>query len=313
VSYDIPDEIKYREKIVFGLDFRQLGYACVFGLLAFFSYNLPLTGQAKLILPAFFGILGAGFIIFKLEETVSDLWHFYTGIRKADSKSARSQGLMGVRAIENSEVELMDGSLRAILQVEPINFSLLDSGQKTAFVSNYREFLNHLSAPIQILVRTEKSDAEEAFRQMQEKMEGADRKTAALFLDFFEYESKFLAEHMVRSRRYYFIVTQQRYGMTGQLNEETRSHLEQRTKIIQEKLAACGLRSERLDTAALLRFFSIYSMHDYWEVKNKGPEKEVKQCSDTRKRKSRKSKKKGKRKQKKMEKGRKNKRKRKSR
>ncbi|MEM2138173.1 MAG: hypothetical protein QW568_03740 [Candidatus Anstonellaceae archaeon] len=304
MSYDIPDEIKYREKIVFGLDLRQLGYACVFGLLAFFSYNLPLTGQAKLILPAFFSILGTGFILLNLEEIASDLWYYYTGVRKADSKSPRAQRLMGVRAIENSEVELMDGSLRAILQVEPINFSLLDAGQKAAFVSNYREFLNHLAAPIQILVRTENSDAEEVFRQMQEKMEGTDRKTAALFQDFFDYESKFLAEHMVRSRRYYVIVTQQHQGMMGKPSEEDRSQLEQRTKIIQEKLAACGLRSERLDTAALLSFFSIYSMHDYWEVKNEEPGKEVKQCCDTRRRKNRKSKKKGKRKQKKMKKSR---------
>jgi len=34
MSYDIPDEVKYREKIVFGLDLKQLGYLCLFGFAA---------------------------------------------------------------------------------------------------------------------------------------------------------------------------------------------------------------------------------------------------------------------------------------
>jgi len=37
MSYDIPDEIKYREKIVFWLDLRQLCYLCAFEPFAFLS------------------------------------------------------------------------------------------------------------------------------------------------------------------------------------------------------------------------------------------------------------------------------------
>ena len=85
MSYDIPDEVKYREKIVFGLDIRQLCYFCLFAMLAFFSYNLPLEGQEKLVSPFFFSIAGAGFILLNLEEKVMDICHFYSGVRKATS------------------------------------------------------------------------------------------------------------------------------------------------------------------------------------------------------------------------------------
>jgi len=263
VSYDIPDEVKYREKIVFGLDLRQLLYSCLFGILAYLSYSLPLEGQAKLVLPSTLCIIGVGFAFLNLEEKALDLAHYYLGVQKAGNFEPQAQKLVGIRSIENNQITLMDGSLRAILQVEPINFSLLDEGQKAAFVSNYREFLNHLPTPVQILVRTEKSDAEEVFKRMQENMEGASREVTALFRDFFDFESEFLDKQSLRKRKYYLIVAQPA-GSQGQ------SQLEQRAKIMQEKLASCGLRSEMLGTERLLRFFSTYSIHGYWEESNGG-------------------------------------------
>jgi len=268
VSYDIPDEIKYREKIVFGLDLKQLCYFSVFTVLAFLSLNLPLEGEAKFVLPSLFSILGAGFIFLNLEERVLDAWHFYGGVRKASSTDPKAQKLVGVRAIENDQIILMDGSLRAVLQVEPINFSLLDEGQKTAFVSNYREFLNHLTDPIQILVRTEKSEAEDVFAEAQAGLEGADIEIASLFRDFFTFEREFMEANNVKSRRYYLVVAQPPRAMLGNGNtEEERKRLDQKTKIVQEKLATCNLRSERLSSARLKRLFTSYSMAENEEQK----------------------------------------------
>ncbi|MCX6771316.1 MAG: ATP-binding protein [Candidatus Micrarchaeota archaeon] len=265
MSYDIPDEIKYREKIVFGLDLRQLCYFCVFTVLAFLSLNLPLEGEARLVLPSIFCIAGAGFILLNLEERVLDAWHFYSGVRRAPPSDPKAQALVGMRAIENDQIILMDGSLRAVLKVEPINFSLLDEGQKLAFVSNYREFLNHLTEPIQILVQTEKLDAEALFADAQSSLGGAETEIASFFCDFFDFERQFLEANNVKTRRYYVIVTQPRRAMIGEGNaEEERRRLQQKTQIMQEKLLACGLRSERLGTARLLRLFSSYSLPD-WE------------------------------------------------
>ncbi|MFA5929339.1 MAG: DUF87 domain-containing protein [Candidatus Micrarchaeia archaeon] len=276
MSYDIPDEIKYREKIVFGLDLKQLCYFCVFTVLAFLSLSLPLEGQAKLILPSFFSILGAGFIFLNLEERVLDAWHYYSGVRKASSTDRKAQQLVGIRAIENDQIVLMDGSSRAVLQVEPINFSLLDEGQKTAFVSNYREFLNHLTDPIQVLVRTEKSDAEDVFAEAQAGLEGAEVEIASLFRDFFTFEREFMEANNVKSRRYYLVVAQPPRTMLGNGNaEEERKRLDQKAKIVQEKLLACNLRSERLSSARLARLFTSYSMA---ENEEQGKEAEPKKA-----------------------------------
>ncbi|MCX6771682.1 MAG: ATP-binding protein [Candidatus Micrarchaeota archaeon] len=271
MSYDIPDEIKYREKIVFGLDLKQLCYLCLFGLLAFLSLSIPIKGQAVLILPSFFSILGVGFIFLNLEERVLDAWHYYGEVRKAPSSDKKAQRLMGIHAIENNQMILVDGSLRAVLQVEPINFSLLDEGQKTAFVSNYREFLNHLTDSVQILVRTEKSDAEDLFAEAQSNLEGAETEIASFFRDFFTFEREFMEANNVKSRRYYLVVAQQKRVALGKGNaEEERKQLDQKAQIIQEKLSACGLRSERLSSARLTRLFTSYSV-----AENEEQEKEA--------------------------------------
>jgi len=237
MSYDIPDEVKYREKIVFGLDLKQLLYFCVFVLLAFLSLNLPLEGEAKFILPFIFCIVGAGFIFLNLDERALNIWHYYTGVRKASPSDANAQALVGIKSIENDQITLVDGSLRAILKVEPINFSLLDEGQKTAFVSNYREFLNHLTDPIQILVRTEKSDAEEAFAEAQNGLAGAELEVASFFRDFFTFEREFMEANNVKSRKYYVVLTQRKSAILGK-GKEDNGRLEQKTKIMQEKLLA---------------------------------------------------------------------------
>jgi len=274
MSYDIPDEIKYREKIVFGLDLGQLCYAALFAALALLSLNLPLEGEARLVLPAIFSIIGAAFVFLNLEEKAWNAYLFYSGVRKAASSDPKAQQLVGVRAIEDGQIVLMDGSLRAVLQVEPINFSLLDEGQKAAFVSNYREFLNHLIDPIQILVKTEKSDAEDVFAEMQGGLEGAEVRMSSLFRDFFTFEREFMEANNVKSRRYYLVVAQPPRAMLDRGNaEEEGRRLDQKTKIVQEKLLACNLRSERLGNARLERLLASYPAAESWEPPESRAEK----------------------------------------
>src|SRR5271157_4602868 len=110
MGYDIPDEIKYREKIVANLDLKQLGYAVLFGLLAFFAFKLPIEGDAKLIVPAVFGVLGLAFIFFNFEERALDVVSYYLGLRKAQYNDKNAQKFFEVKTIENDVLYLEDGT-----------------------------------------------------------------------------------------------------------------------------------------------------------------------------------------------------------
>ncbi len=283
MSYDIPDAIQYKEKIVFNLDVKQLMYAVGFSLLAFFSYGLPIEGELKLLFPAFFFLLGMFFIWFNLEEKVTDLYGFYTGIRKASSSDKKAQSFMEVNEIKKDAVFLNNGGLRAILQVEPINFSLLDKTQKQALILNYREFLNHLTAPIQILVITNKPDLGEYFTKAQERLSASTKELRGLFDDFLLFEQDFLEKNRVMDRKYFLVIPHLSSNRLvkkalSKENEELKK-LEQKTKIIQEKLLACGLQSKRLETSELRGFFAQFSSQE--QETSEEPATEVSKNEDT--------------------------------
>ena len=265
MSYDIPDEIKYREKIVFGLDFRQLTYAAAFGVLALVSYSLPLSGQAKLALPALFCIAGAAFIFLDLEERAIDGLHFIRGVRKAGSVDLAAQRLVGVRKVEKNAVFLDNGGLRAILKVEPLNFTLLEETQRKAVILAYREFLNHLTTPIQIIVKTSKPNLEDYFAKAQERLKDNNPEMRSLFEDFMIFEQDFLEKNNVRERNFYLVVTHDTRGLLAKATtngDKQLKELEERTKIIQDKLLACGLKSRRLENESLVDFLSSYSSQE---------------------------------------------------
>ena len=81
MAYDIPDEIKYREKIIANLDTRQLIYAALFGFLAFLAFRLPIEGELRFALPTLISLVGIGFVFLNAEETVLSILSFYTNVQ----------------------------------------------------------------------------------------------------------------------------------------------------------------------------------------------------------------------------------------
>ncbi|MBS3162414.1 PrgI family protein [Candidatus Woesearchaeota archaeon] len=63
MAYEIPSQLEYQEKIIFGLTFKQSMYAVIFGIIdfiLFFKINTSIAVKCSLmILPTF---LAGGFI-----------------------------------------------------------------------------------------------------------------------------------------------------------------------------------------------------------------------------------------------------------
>jgi len=286
MSYDIPDKIQYKEKIVFGLDFKQLGYFCVFGVLAFLSLSLPLEGDAKLVAPIFLVILGAGFIFLNLEKFLLDRFAFYSNVRFGGALDKKVQEFIGVRKVENDAAYLNNGELRAVLAVYPINFQNLDEGRKKSVVLNYRDFLNQLSHPVQVLVRTVNVNLAEYYVHKDEKIrQSNNQQLIALYEEFKLWEQNFVKENQVKERLYYVVVpydpdasilakqksavesikdsfasliNPKHKGFSERQDEFHRKELADRVSIIQQKLLNCGLVSRRLSTNELISLYMSY-------------------------------------------------------
>ena len=75
--YEIPQQLEYKEKIVFGLTFSQLMYAMIFLPFAviFFRLNIPMPIKVFLVfIPV---TLAGGFMFFDLQSKIKDWYWWY--------------------------------------------------------------------------------------------------------------------------------------------------------------------------------------------------------------------------------------------
>jgi hypothetical protein len=98
--YEIPQQLEYKEKIVFGLTFGQLIYAMIFLPFAiiFFRLNIPLSVKFFLIfIPV---SLAAGFMFFDLSSKIKN-WYWWYKFREI-KESLKIKKLFGARVSDNS-------------------------------------------------------------------------------------------------------------------------------------------------------------------------------------------------------------------
>lgn len=280
MGYDIPDKIRYHEKIVANLDLKQLGYMIGFLILAGLAYGLPIMQEARLALAFILILTGVGFALFNFENILFDRWKYMTNIRHGGALDKRIRTFVGIRKIENNTIYMDNGEMRVIIQVTPINFELLDDGRQKSIILNYRDFLNQLSHPIQIVIRTVNVSLADYFSNHEARiLKTKDDDIISLYNDFRNYEEKFLKDYFVKERLFYIVIpldpTASQYSKLNVLQKKTEyserqkdvflAELGERVQIVQSKLGNCGLTTQRLNTNQLISLIMSY-LEGYVEV-----------------------------------------------
>lgn len=91
--------------------------------------------------------------------------------RKSGEK-ANTQRYVPIAEIHNDTVILKNGGLRAVLQVEPLNFNLKSETEQEGIIAGYESFINTLVFPLQILVRSSKINIEPYLEHIHDKASG---------------------------------------------------------------------------------------------------------------------------------------------
>ncbi|MBI2657616.1 PrgI family protein [Candidatus Woesearchaeota archaeon] len=104
MSYEIPQQLQYEEKIIFGLTFKQLIYACIFGipcLLIFFKSKIDIYIRAVIAMV----LLGVAslFMFFNFSTYLKNIlnWFKFREIRHLDLKMVQ---FIGIEKIQNGVV-----------------------------------------------------------------------------------------------------------------------------------------------------------------------------------------------------------------
>ena len=273
MAYEIPQALRYEEKIILGLTFKQLAYIGAAGLLAVAVWKSPAPLFAKVSLIALFLIIGGALAFLKLDEYASNAIKHYKSPRNMGCMDASMRSFVGVNDIRDDTIVLKDGSARTILQVMPINFAIRSPGDKDAIIQSFQRFLNSLDFPVQILVRTVNLNLDSYLEYLRSTIgkrvsKKRSQKLRDMFEDYCKFLEQYIEENAVQDRLFYLIIS----GRSAKASSEDsrRRQLEElkiRARVCREGLSTAGLRSRRLNTGQLISLLASF-FEGYVEVEN---------------------------------------------
>jgi type IV secretory pathway VirB4 component len=235
MSYQIPQKLEYKEKIMFGLTFKQLLYAFIFGLLALLSFKRAGNIYLGFFLGSIFAFLGICFMFFSFDTLIKNYYKYYKSrkLKRGDNKLAN---FIGIKEISDDLIVNMKNKKVAIIRVQPINFYIKEKEDKEGIISSFQKFLNSIDFPTQIIMRTESIDLSGYINSLKSKVK--DKKFSELFENYKEYLGEIILNNKIMNRVFYLVVPEQ-------------NNIEIQVSICIERLGSLNLKAKRLKTVEL--------------------------------------------------------------
>lgn len=186
--------------------------------------------------------------------------------------------LIKIKDIIDDVLVMEDDSLRAILAVPGINFSLLGEKEKEIIIGNFKEILDGIDFKLQILVVSRLAYVEKYLNTLKERMEQETELLIKVQLEeYFKFIQDYVENHRIMKKIFYLVVPYEseviqiggRFSKKEYKKEETfKQKLEQlETRIIYltEKLSIIGLNPIRLTKIELLQLiYELYNPNLRW-------------------------------------------------
>jgi len=193
------------------------------------------------------------------------------------ARNKTTQDFIPLKEIRQEVAILKDGSLRMILMVSSLNFSLKSENEKTAILMQYQSFLNSLDFDLQIFVQSRRLDIKPYLQTLQERLKEQGSELLKIQTgEYIDFIKNFVDNTNIMSKNFFVVVPY--YPPIIQLRKtqgvwekifkrqkksvednndflENRQQLTQRALVIEEGLGRIGLRSTPLDTEGLIELF----------------------------------------------------------
>lgn len=190
--------------------------------------------------------------------------------------NASTQRYLPVAEIRNNTIILKNGGLRAVIAVEALNFNLKSEMEQAAIIAGYGAFVNTITFPIQIVIRSMKTNIDDYLAQVKaigEKHENQLLKDQTL--SYVAFMQKLIEVADIMQKRFYVIIpidhAERRKTIIEQFfdwlhpddsaaNASLRSHefgsatlrLTERVELVSSGLSNVGLHVKRLNTRDLI-------------------------------------------------------------
>lgn len=121
--------------------------------------------------------------------------------------SASTQKYLDIAEIKEDTVVMRDGSLRAVIVVSSVNFSLKSGDEQNALISAYQSFLNALEFSIEIVMQSRKLDIHSYLDKLRSTMQQQTNELLRLQTqEYVEYISKLIEFASIMNKTFYIII-----------------------------------------------------------------------------------------------------------
>jgi len=181
-----------------------------------------------------------------------------------------TQQFLEIEEIKQGLVILRNKSLRGVLMVSSINFTLKSEEEQNAIIHQFQGFLNSLDFSIQLLVQSRRLNMtgySDKLKELEEKQE-----SELLRIQTAEYKkfiSDLLAQGTIMTKNFFVVVPftlieipevgkREREGisvLTEEQFQRAKSQILQRMEFVALGLKRCGLQTAPLNTSELIELF----------------------------------------------------------
>ncbi len=197
-----------------------------------------------------------------------------------------TQNTLQIAEIRDGILIMQDGSFRAVMAAQSINFDLMSPEEREAVEYSYQGFLNSLYFPVQIFVRSQKVDIRPYIEKLDKIRSEHDNMLLALLMeDYINFMSMLAQETNIMDKKFYVVVPyfksmdgqaildqgkgfmqnffgkkDEKVTINEQDLEQAKGELKNRIQSVMAGLQQCGVQSVPLDTQELIElYYDVYN------------------------------------------------------
>jgi len=131
-----------------------------------------------------------------------------TGVAKPTPKNPNStQQLLQLSELREGMVIMADGSFRAVIRCQSINFDLMSNTEREAVEFSYQNFLNSLNFPVQITIRSQRIDIGPYIEKLEAQRRSQDNMLLGVLMDdYINFIDVLAQEANIMEKSFYVVV-----------------------------------------------------------------------------------------------------------
>ena len=262
---ELGDLEETKDIIAFGLTWKGIIYL----LLGFTIFATSIKTIDSLMLNTLMAFtlipLVVWFAWFNGDQQVLIMINYLTSIKKANMYNTGIDLFMPIEEVKDDVIQLDNGHFVGIIEVYPIDYGIKSTEAQKSIIQNFAEFLNSLTFPVKIMIRTVALSLDTYLRELQEESQNLNQQKNPIFetykTNYYNFWKAYCGDKVVKNKVFYIYVSSE--NLSGESNQLTDKNfkleeLSNKITFLMERLNNMGLKCQRLTTNKLISFVKSY-------------------------------------------------------